>query len=174
MINLDNYFNIFYGAVLHLYIVRHTEAEYFSNPANGERELTAEGKKNLNTVAPKWLNFIKKPDAIVSSPIHRAVETAKIIKDCIRFEQEIDIQRIFDGTGSIDEWTTYFNSLDAENILVVSHEPSCSQYLSFYISQFTAEIVYKPATISGITFTGRIRKHSGSLLFTVPPEVLLK
>ncbi|MCK6605410.1 MAG: histidine phosphatase family protein [Ignavibacteriaceae bacterium] len=159
---------------MHLYIVRHTEAEYYSNPESGERELSAEGKQILNAVAPKWLNFIKKPDAIVSSPIHRALETAKIIKECIGFGQEIDIQSIFDGTGTIDDWTSYLNSLDADNILVVSHEPSCSQYLSMYISHFTAEIVYKPATISGITFTGRIRKHSGSLLFTVPPDVLLK
>ncbi len=159
---------------MHLYIVRHTEAEYHSNPQSGERELSDEGVQIINSVAPQWLRFIKKPDALITSPIYRALETAKLIKRCIGFEGEIDIQAIFDGSGTIDDWTTYLNSLDADNIMVVSHEPSCSQNLSMYISHFTSEIFYKPATISGITFTGRIRKHSGSLLFTVPPEILLK
>jgi broad specificity phosphatase PhoE len=65
---------------LHLFLVRHAEARQDS-PAEPDPPLTAHGRAQAGVLAI-WLRELR-PDALVSSTLRRAAETAAIAGDCL-------------------------------------------------------------------------------------------
>lgn len=157
-----------------LYLVRHGEAENI-NPGkpDSERKLTNEGKENLYTGCKKWVPLIKHLDYIVSSPKVRAYETAMIAKEVLNYEKDIITDKRLSGIGRPEDIVELVNSLKAENVMIVGHEPDFSEYVSALVSGTGMVINFKKGMIVRISFSGKARLGTGALDFAIPLKALI-
>jgi phosphohistidine phosphatase len=105
-----------------LVIVRHAEA------AAGEpdelRPLTPEGREAARALGEKLAADHVRPDAVLSSPLLRARETAQEIARPADLEPEPD-ERL--APGATAEGVKAAAAERGETVIVVGHQPDCSQ-----------------------------------------------
>ena len=101
-------------------IVRHAKA------APGEpddlRPLTDQGREAARTLGE--LLAERKPDAVVSSPLLRARETARAIAGAAGLETDVD-ERLAPGADADDLRAAVDGR--GETVVTVGHEPDCSE-----------------------------------------------
>jgi phosphohistidine phosphatase SixA len=101
-------------------LVRHAKAEQGSPDAT--RPLTPEGRKVARKVAKELRRA--KPDAVVSSPLLRARETAEPIAEAAGVELEID-ERLLPGADADDLRAAVAGR--GRTVVTVGHQPDCSE-----------------------------------------------
>jgi len=104
-----------------LVIVRHAEA------ASGEpdelRPLTAEGRESARALGQRLVQEGVRPDAVLTSPLLRARETAEELARPAGLEAEPD-QRL--APGATPEKVREAVQERGETVVVVGHQPDCS------------------------------------------------
>lgn len=107
---------------MQLYLVRHAEA------AEGEsdelRPLTPAGREQARSLATRLRDSGVRPDAILTSPLLRARETAALLADELGVEPAAD-ERLAPGATA----QTVTKAVDGrgETVIVVAHQPDCSR-----------------------------------------------
>jgi len=105
-----------------LYLVRHAEA------AEGEpdelRPLTAEGRRAARELGERLAAEGIRPDAVLTSPLLRARETAAEVARPSGLQAEAD-KRLAPGATAEDVKAAA--SERGETVVVVGHQPDCSQ-----------------------------------------------
>jgi len=105
-----------------LFIVRHAEA------AQGEpddlRPLTEAGREQARRLGQRLADDGIQPDAVVSSPLLRARETAAAIARAVGIDAEAD-ERLAPGADPED--VRAVASGRGETVVVVGHQPDCSR-----------------------------------------------
>jgi phosphohistidine phosphatase len=105
-----------YDAVVRVVLVRHAEA------APGEpdelRPLTPQGREQARALA----RVVPRPNAIVSSPLLRARETAEVLGVAVGVTAETD-QRLAPGATAADVLGAAAGR--GETVIVVAHQPDC-------------------------------------------------
>jgi phosphohistidine phosphatase len=105
-----------------LFIVRHAEA------AGGEpdelRPLTEQGRENARALGKRLAVDGVRPDAVLTSPLLRARETATEIARALGIEAEAD-ERLAPGAGADEVQATVAGR--GETIVVVGHQPDCGR-----------------------------------------------
>jgi phosphohistidine phosphatase len=108
-----------------LFVVRHAEA------APGEpddlRTLTAQGKLQARELGRRFVRKKIKPDAVISSPLLRARETAEGIASAVGVEPEQD-ERLAPGATSDDVRAVVADRGDT--VVIVGHQPDCGQIVA--------------------------------------------
>ena len=124
---------------IELVLLRHGIADDFSKDGfDFNRRLTEKGKRRLEKRLPNLKALLKKKNGlrIMYSPLVRARETAKILKDALKVKKEIGYYD-FLGEGDLEELLHYLEALkEEETIFIVGHEP----YLSEWAEYFTKEL----------------------------------
>jgi phosphohistidine phosphatase len=109
------------GAV-QLYLVRHAEA------ADGEpdelRPLTAEGRRAARELGERLVSDGVRPDAVLTSPLLRARETAAELARPAGLQAEAD-ERLAPGATAEDVKAAANGR--GETIVVVGHQPDCGK-----------------------------------------------
>ncbi len=107
---------------MRLFIVRHAEA------AQGEpddlRPLTEAGREQARRLGQRFADDGIRPDAVVSSPLLRARETAAAIARAVGIDAEAD-ERL--APGAEPEDVRAVASGRGETVVVVGHQPDCSR-----------------------------------------------
>ena len=107
---------------MRLFIVRHAEA------AQGEpddlRPLTEAGREHARRLGQQFADDGIQPDAVVSSPLLRARETAAEIAKAVGLDVEAD-ERLAPGADPEDVRSVA--SSRGETVVVVGHQPDCSR-----------------------------------------------
>ena len=114
---------------MQLYFFRHGEADWpnWTKP-DDERPLTDSGKKEVRQVA-KFLDRLKvRPDLIVSSPLPRASQTAKIAAECLKAKLRED-ESLAPGFG-MSELRTLLRRHRSKVLTLVGHEPDFTTVIS--------------------------------------------
>jgi phosphohistidine phosphatase len=105
-----------------LVIVRHAEA------ASGEpdelRPLTAAGRETARALAQRLVGDGIRPDAVLTSPLLRARETAQELARAAGIEAEAD-ERL--APGATAEAVRAAAEERGETVIVVGHQPDCSR-----------------------------------------------
>lgn len=160
---------------MNLYLVRHSDAEKTQpGKRDEERRLLKEGRERIRSAAEGWMYIINRLDLICSSPYTRTVETAEIIAEVFEYEKEI-IQDKSLGAGCFTkDLITLVNSLEAENIMVVGHQPDMSEHVSSLISSSGALVDFKKAALAKISFNGKVNFSKGYLEYLIPSDAFLK
>lgn len=111
-----------------LWVLRHGEAEpHGSKPHDSERELTANGRKEVLSVAA---NLVGQPlTAIYASPYMRAQQTAQLVRETLGFEPEIRIVEWL--TPDTDPDKVAEQLVSVSEALLVSHNPLVGNLLSY-------------------------------------------
>ena len=136
---------------MQIYFLRHGEADWPDwKKSDDERPLTDFGKKEVRDVV-KFLARLKvRPDLIVTSPLPRASQTAKIAAEYLKAKLRQD-ELLAPGFG-ISELRTILKRHHAKVLMLVGHEPD-----------FTT-------IISGLTGASLKLSKAGFALLDVDPE----
>ncbi len=120
-----------------LYLLRHARSdEKQSDQQDIERELNATGLQNATRMG---MNFSRKPvqfDIIISSSANRALTTASLIAEQIKYDTKRIHQNPEIYEASVRTLLQVVNQLKEEwdSVLIVGHNPSIT-YLSEYITK---------------------------------------
>jgi phosphohistidine phosphatase len=105
-----------------LYLVRHAEAE--TGEPDDLRRLTASGREAARALGARLAAEGARPDAVLSSPLLRARETATELCRALDCAAEPD-ERL--APGATAEGVRAAVAGRGEHVVVVGHQPDCSQ-----------------------------------------------
>jgi phosphohistidine phosphatase len=147
-----------------LCFLRHGEADWpnWNNP-DDERPLTERGCKEMKRVA-KFVERLKlSPDAILTSPLPRASQTAEIV--AARLGITLQTEPALAHGFNTERLRHIVTKLECECVMVVGHEPEFSEV----IKELTGGAV--KLSKAGITLLEVNRNcTSGKLLWLFPPK----
>jgi len=158
-----------------LYLVRHgiaMDREDPNCPPDTERPLTPRGMKRTHAAALGLLAMKVKPDAVLTSPWLRSVQTAEIFCEVIGFSSKQIIRSdALKGTSTPTDLLRDLSKLKAKEVLCVGHEP--------HLHLVIAQILHASARITELKKAGvacleleRISPPQGQLLALYPPSTL--
>ncbi len=115
-----------------LYLIRHATATDTA-PSDAERRLTREGQAEARVVGAALARLGVKPDAIVSSPLLRARETAAIIaKELEGGEVEV-VEELENGPSTTALIRALKPFAQARELVLVGHMPSLAEHLAAFL-----------------------------------------
>jgi phosphohistidine phosphatase len=153
---------------MQLYFLRHGEADWpnWTKP-DDERPLTDSGKKEVRQMA-KFLDRLKvRPDLIVSSPLPRASQTAKIAAECLKAKLRED-ESLAPGFG-MSELRTLLRRHRSKGLMLVGHEPDFTTVISGLTS---ASLKLSKAGVAFVDVDPE--SDEGRLLWLFPPKFARK
>jgi phosphohistidine phosphatase len=147
-----------------LCFLRHGEADWpnWTKP-DDERPLTERGRKEMKRVA-KFLDRLKfSADAILTSPLPRASQTAEIVAE--RLGIELKTESALAHGFSVERLRPLLAKVGAECVVVVGHEPEFSEV----IKKLTGgEVKLSKAGVALLEVNRGCT--SGKLLWLFPPK----
>jgi phosphohistidine phosphatase len=154
--------------MMQLYFLRHGEADWpnWTKP-DDERPLTNFGKKEVRQVT-KFLDRLKvRPDLILTSPLPRASQTAKIAAEHLR-AKVLEDEALEPGFG-MNELRTLLKRHNSNLLMFVGHEPD----FTTVISELTgATLKLSKAGVALVDVDSE--SDQGKLLWLFPPKFARK
>jgi phosphohistidine phosphatase len=117
-----------------LYILRHGDAVEHGDPRykENERPLTPKGIQRTKQLAHVLREMEISFDAVLTSPLTRARETAEIVARGLKLDTKVQLSEHLTPSGSMEELVHQVNTIRpaSKSVVLVGHEP----YLSGFIS----------------------------------------
>ena len=170
-----------------LFILRHGCAgNRLSDPMKDtKRQLTVSGKKEVVEIAKSLKKLGVNFNVIISSPLTRAFQTAKIIAEEYNLTEQIEQSEELKPNGSKDSLSNKLSKLSIDSvILIVGHEPYLSSMINDIISNNADtdrnyntnhnNIILKKAGLSRIKITSTVPRLKGELRWLLTPRILKK
>lgn len=115
-----------------IYLIRHASAlDALVDSDDTLREITDEGVKDAKKTAEVLQRIAGKPDAVISSPLTRAVQTARVIAKKTGFKHEI---MLFDGLkpeATPDAVVEFIvANEDFDKVFIIGHQPLLGKILA--------------------------------------------
>lgn len=160
-------------------LARHGTAEERSEGANDfDRKLTAAGKKESAFAGKELRTMNVIPEIIISSPAPRALRTAEIISDKIKFRKDnISTEKIL-YTGNVQQVLKILGQIsEIKNVVMLcGHNPLLEEIFVSLCGGKVTEI--HKGDIVGISFDTDdwkdIKKNTGKYIFTIKQNKHLK
>jgi len=151
-----------------IYFLRHGDAaDKAAGQSDAERPLTEEGMKQARQAAEWFAKHQIEFDAIVSSPLLRAVQTAEPIAEALNMELGSD-RRLSGGQLTVEALADLVSELDRpHSLLLVGHEPDFSTIIGELIG---GEVEMKKAAIALVRCES-IKAGAGTLAALVPSKL---
>jgi phosphohistidine phosphatase len=155
-----------------LYFLRHASAgEHLLNPKKDEkRALDKEGIEQCGYMGRALAALEAQVDAIVSSPLKRATQTASLVGNELGYEGKLQIDAgLRPAAGLADFRKLLEKYARQEAIMVVGHNPNLSQFLGAVISDSGCEasVELKKGAVAKV----EMRRSSGTLQWCLTPRV---
>jgi len=153
-----------------LYLLRHAHA---GEPAEWEgdddqRPLTRKGRRQSKRLGTFMRAVGLKPDALVTSPLVRAAETAELVAKALHIDVLVDPRLTGDlGIGRLD---TILEELDRERPVLVGHDPDFSALVALLCG--ASRIPMKKGALARIDIERPLRPGGGVLRWLIPPDLL--
>jgi len=156
---------------MQLYILRHADAD--TEAARDDlRELSEKGRNQTQKVGRFFAKHAIEPEVILTSPLVRAEQTARIIAKEIHLEDRIVVEDFIKcGMTPSGAFSGLRKYREASNVLLVGHEPDLSQLVGALIHAPTGNIHVRKATLIKI-LAPVIESGSGVIEFFVPVKLL--
>jgi len=132
-----------------IHILRHAIADP-ANPgeSDADRALTPDGKKRLRDVLKVAKSAGLAPSLILTSPYRRAVETAELAASQLGYQDELlRTNALLPGSSAEDIWEEIRIHKDAEELLLVGHEPLLGQLAAYLLGAPDMLIDFKKGAI---------------------------
>ena len=157
-----------------IYIVRHAKAE--DKSASGkdfDRKLTDKGIRTAEKMGNRLAKKHILPDIIITSPAQRALQTAQIIGEMIKYPDKIIQDSTIYNSSALSLMQIIKSSCeDMQSLMLVGHNPSLTDLLN-YLCPSDIENLPK-AGIAGIKISenkwSNISHQHGELLFFAIPK----
>lgn len=159
-----------------LYLMRHGIA---ADPAPGtsdaDRALTAEGVRKTSRVALGLQKLGVVPDLILSSPLRRAEETARLVADVVAPSAGVELfPPLAGGTAVEDLLRSLRPPRRARAIVLVGHQPDLG-HLASYLLTGSANLMplpFRKAAVAAIDVGEVPPRNPGALMWFLTPGQL--
>jgi phosphohistidine phosphatase len=156
---------------MNLYLLRHAEAEEEA-ASDGKRQLTERGRQQARVVGRFCARHDLYPDKILTSPLTRAEQTAKILADELKIADRVQvcsfatagmtIEAALDGLKPFTEYSS---------VLLVGHEPDFGEFVAGLIGGEDECIRFRKASLAKVTLP-KLKPGVGRLEFLLPVKFL--
>jgi phosphohistidine phosphatase len=161
-----------------LYLLRHAiaaERDPARWPDDRNRPLTREGAARMARAARGMRRLGLKFDLVLSSPLARTVETARIVSAGVRTRAETRLLKPLAPGGGSGGVLAALSGLPARStVLLVGHEPDLSHLAAGLIMERRSEppLEFKKGGLCRIDTEGSPAPGNGRLVFHLTPRVL--
>src|SRR5215469_15861684 len=119
---------------MNIYILRHGVAENRElGMPDAERHLTKQGKRELRAVLQQARTAGVAPQTILTSPLARALETARIAAEELNCQNVVEIKELAPGVAPPQLWREIRARHRAKDLILVGHEPQLSRVAGFLL-----------------------------------------
>ncbi len=156
-----------------IYVLRHGIAEEgHAGQPDSQRRLTKEGKSKLSDVLERARDTGVRPDVILTSPFVRAVETAKIAAETLKYEAPLIPVPELTPDGSPEQvWQEVRNHSEAEELLIAGHEPLLSQLVAYLLGSPALQVDMKKGALVAIDCAQLRGQPRGVLLWMLTAKL---
>lgn len=154
-----------------LYLLRHADA---GDPGawrgpDADRPLSSKGEKQCERLGSFLLAIGFRPDAIISSPKLRAMQTAERVGD--RLGVDVQAERALAGDADVDDVERLLAEAgNLRRVMIVGHDPDFSSMLATLCDFERASM--KKGALARIDARRPLAPGSGELRWLVPPDLL--
>ena len=159
---------------MEIWILRHAKAEE-GGPAtpDEERELTPAGHERMRSVAKAIAGLEPKLDAILTSPLVRARQTAEPVARALSLEDEVIETNALVPGADPKEILREIEKRGLSRVMVVGHMPHLGRLLGYLLTgRPDTAIEMKKASLARIEFDGDAPKPPGTLTFLLTSKEL--
>ncbi|HZP62778.1 MAG TPA: phosphohistidine phosphatase SixA [Terriglobales bacterium] len=156
-----------------IYFLRHASAgQHMSNPKKDEkRALDKEGIEQCGMVGRALAALDVQVDAIVSSPLKRAAQTASLVGNELSYEGKLQFDEALRPASSFADFRRMLEKyVRMEAVMVVGHNPNLSEFLGRMISQTGGEAGIDLR--KGAVAKAELARNSANLQWCLTPKVL--
>jgi phosphohistidine phosphatase len=166
---------------MQLFLLRHAEAE--SEAASDEmRTLTVKGSSQAESIGKFCLRHGVIPEMILTSPLIRAKETARLVARELDFSQQVQTadflragmtaEQAFAGLREVLGGLMKREKLpEKTRIMLVGHEPDFSNLAGVIIGGRATSVHFRKATLMGMTLQ-ELKPGEGTIEFLIPVKCL--
>ena len=153
-----------------LYFLRHGTAEPPVAGNDEARRLTEDGIATLQAAGILWRRLNLRPDAVISSPLPRARQTADLLVEALglRTGPSTD-ERLRPGAG----WGEFGRAMaeypDARRVLFVGHEPDLSSTVALLTG--ASSVRMRTGGLACVEFYGVPEPGAGELAWLLDPDL---
>jgi phosphohistidine phosphatase len=156
-----------------VYFLRHASAgHHIANPARDEkRPLDEQGIVQCTDVGRALNAMDVHVDAVISSPLKRATQTASLVGNEMGYEGKLQIEAALRPGATFADFRRLLEKYARqESIMVVGHNPNLSQFLGTVISESGCEasVELKKGAVARVD----MRRNSGTLQWCLTPKAL--
>jgi len=162
---------------MELLVIRHAIAEdreiwARTSRDDGERPLTAQGIERMERAARGLRRLVGNLDLIATSPLTRAVQTARIVSDAFAGPAPVELDTLAGGSHQeLLDWLR--KNKGAETIAIVGHEPDLGELVSWLLSnQDQGFVELKKGAACLLAFPGWVAPGAARLRWALPPRAL--
>ena len=159
-----------------VYLMRHgIAADPVSGVSDADRALTSEGVHKTRRVAVGLQKLGVKPELIVSSPLRRAEETARLVGDVLAHEVAIELYSPLAGGFPADDVVKGLRAhRGLSELLLVGHQPDLGNLASYLLtgSANLAPLPFRKAGVAAITLGSIPPRSVGMLEWFLTPGQL--
>src|SRR5690348_10845870 len=156
-----------------VYFLRHASAgSHMANPKKDEkRGLDKDGIEQCGYVGRALAALDVQVDAIISSPLKRAMQTASLVGNEMGFEGKLQAEAALRPQATFSDFRKLLDKCSRhEAIMVVGHNPNLSEFLGRVVSPTGCEAALELR--KGAVAKVELRRSAGSLSWCLTPKVL--
>lgn len=157
-----------------IYFLRHASAgnNRALTPSEDEkRPLDAKGIQQAKQMGKLLAALEIKPDAFISSPLTRAVQTAELVAEQLKDGSSITLDDALRLEASYEQFQDLLQHYARQKtIIVTGHNPNLSEFLSFWISGGTAKtaVELKKGAVAKVDY----KQGKATLQWCITPKLL--
>ncbi len=158
---------------MEIYLLRHGIAEERSpSGSDADRRLTDEGREKLRRVMKRAANAGVELSLILSSPLVRAVQTAEIAAEVLKYPDKIvRVDSLTPDSSPKDVWEEIRTHKDEEAILLAGHEPLFSATTAYLLGATRSMVDFRKAGLVRIDVPGFGATPAGVLQWMLTPKI---
>jgi phosphohistidine phosphatase len=160
---------------MRLYILRHAIAvpRGTTDYPNDDRPLIEEGIRKMKKAASGLARVVPTLDAILTSPLQRAQETALIAAEALKQEDKVIVTQGLSPGGDPDRVLKTLARFDNTcAVMIVGHEPDLSSFASSLLGSSTTLLELKKGALCRIDCDQIPPRGPGRLVFLIQPKHL--
>ena len=162
---------------MELLIVRHAcagKSDPEKWPDDRERPVTSKGARRFSGIARRLARFLPEVDAVWSSPLRRAWQTAEILEKRGGWAAPREVRALEPGHTAV-EVTELLRRETAGRLVLVGHEPILSELITHLTAGPGDRVIVelKKGGAALLSFPAEPKAGDGVLLWLLPPRVVL-
>lgn len=160
---------------IQLYFLRHAPAvergsEGFTEE---ERPLTEEGREKMILAVRGMKKLDVDFDALLSSPLIRAKQTAELVKHYLPFKGSLEIEEELAPGGTLKALLKKLGARSEESFLLVGHEPTLSSWIQSLLGCGSASALQmKKGSLCHLRLESPEAEAGSELIALLPPKFL--